>query len=257
MVLLLFSELTNKNFWLCPINSSSNDDEMPPPSSSSLTESMSSQSSSKRVSFTNSLDNEASYSDIRKPSGPQSLSEILDPATPAERAAMYSALSSQSQSKSYLKPGLSPASSHSAAEAEEKNIAQLEKEVASVTTALERVPKHSKKWFKLQAHLEKAKDELDAVKQDLSISPHTIHIIAPKGNLGLVVDSKSVGGVCIRDLDLQSPIRHQIQVGDTIIAIDDEDVQHMSPVEVGNLLSMKRMNNRRKLSIVRERVGYA
>ncbi|KAL7528239.1 hypothetical protein ACHAXR_002341 [Thalassiosira sp. AJA248-18] len=67
----------------------------------------------------------------------------------------------------------------------------------------------------------------------------------------MIVDSDG-GSVYVRGLDPLSPLRDQIQVNDIIIAIDDEDTQQMSPVEVGKLMSRKKMNDERKISILRE-----
>ncbi|KAL7523698.1 hypothetical protein ACHAXR_000291 [Thalassiosira sp. AJA248-18] len=67
----------------------------------------------------------------------------------------------------------------------------------------------------------------------------------------MIVDGDG-GSVYVRGLDPLSPVRDQIQVKDIIIAIDDEDTQQMSPVEVGNLMRRKKMNVERKISILRE-----
>eukprot|EP00984_Skeletonema_dohrnii_P009924 scaffold3820_cov77-Skeletonema_dohrnii-CCMP3373.AAC.3 len=63
----------------------------------------------------------------------------------------------------------------------------------------------------------------------------TFTIDAPKGKLG--VDS--------------SPIADRIQVGDKLIAVDEEDVTSMSAIQVSKLLARKSEQNVRKLTIVR------
>ncbi|KAL7530950.1 hypothetical protein ACHAXR_003765 [Thalassiosira sp. AJA248-18] len=182
-----------------------------------------SRSSSSQITYANRiLDKRSTYSDGMKLSQPQLISHILP-----------------------------PASSYCAAEAERKNISKLEEELNSLSTAIQSFPQNSKTWFMLNSQLQRAREELDAVQQDHSMSPHLIHIIAPSGNLGMIVDSDG-GSVYVCGLDPLSPVRDQIQVNDIIIAIDDEDTREMSPADVGNLLSRKKMNDKRKISIVRE-----
>ena len=70
---------------------------------------------------------------------------------------------------------------------------------------------------------------------------------------GLVVDKPLNGGpVYIRSLHPLSPLREQVQLQDKIIAIDDEDVQELSSIEVGKLLCRNKERAKRKITIVRE-----
>ena len=83
-----------------------------------------------------------------------------------------------------------------------------------------------------------------------------IHVIAPPGKLGVVVDIPPQGGpsyVC--EIRKTCPIRDKIRLGDKIIAVDDEDVQEMSAINVSKLLASKSKNSRRKISVLRESNG--
>lgn len=69
---------------------------------------------------------------------------------------------------------LSPSSSHTAADAEKKDLAKLEKELITLSTAIQSYPARSPTWVMLHSHLERAREELDALQQDIEISPsHT------------------------------------------------------------------------------------
>ena len=72
--------------------------------------------------------------------------------------------------------GLSPTSSYTAAVYEDKNLASLEKEYISLSTAIQSVPKGSKSWLLLNKHLARAKDELDAVRQDIQMPSEEVEL---------------------------------------------------------------------------------
>lgn len=80
-----------------------------------------------------------------------------------------------------------------------------------------------------------------------------IHVIAPAGKLGVIVDVPPSGGpafVCeIKDT---CPIIGQIHLEDKIIAVDDEDVQRMTAVDVSKLLARRSRNEERKITVLRE-----
>jgi len=129
----------------------------------------------------------------------------------------------------------------------------IESDLATLSTATQSFPKNSEPWLLLHSYLEAVRDKLDAVRRDNDTRQHIVEIIAPRGNLGLVVDKHPSGvSVYIRGLHPLSPLRDQLQLGDVIVAIDDDDVQQLSPGDVGMILSRKSMNTERKISIIRE-----
>ena len=79
-----------------------------------------------------------------------------------------------------------------------------------------------------------------------------VHVICPSGKLGVVVDNPREGGsVRVTDLREDSPVLGQVRIGDTIIAVDDDDVQQLSAFDVSKLLAARSRNPRRKLTILR------
>lgn len=91
----------------------------------------------------------------------------------------------------------------------------------------------------------------------------TLSINAPKGKLGVVIDTPPTTGgsttakktmPIVHAVKDSSPIAHQIQVGDKLIAVDDEDVTSMTAIQVSKLLARKG-GDVRKLTIVRTMRG--
>eukprot|EP00985_Skeletonema_marinoi_P000023 scaffold8_cov142-Skeletonema_marinoi.AAC.16 len=88
----------------------------------------------------------------------------------------------------------------------------------------------------------------------------TFTIDAPKGKLGVVIDTpyQSNTGTTmpiVHAVKDSSPIADRIQVGDKLIAVDEEDVTSMSAIQVSKLLARKSEQNVRKLTIVRTARG--
>jgi len=80
-----------------------------------------------------------------------------------------------------------------------------------------------------------------------------VHVIAPEGKLGVVVDTPPLlGPAYVVDLREDSPLLGQVHLGDKIIAVDDDDVQRMSAVDVSKLLARKSRNPQRKITILRK-----
>lgn len=87
----------------------------------------------------------------------------------------------------------------------------------------------------------------------------TIIIIAPKGKLGVVIDTPTINNntntgktmPIVHAIKDTCPIRNQIRVGDKLLAVDDEDVTYMTAVEVSRLIGRKSEQKERKLMIVR------
>lgn len=82
-----------------------------------------------------------------------------------------------------------------------------------------------------------------------------MHIFAPPGKLGVVIDTPDDGAPVVHAVKDSSVIASKIQVGDKLVAVDDEDVRAMTAIKVSKLISRKSANPSRKLTIVRTTVG--
>jgi C-terminal processing protease CtpA/Prc len=82
----------------------------------------------------------------------------------------------------------------------------------------------------------------------------TLEIIAPAGKLGVVVDipPDRRGAPFVCDVREESPLYGQIQAGDKIYAVDDEDVRKMSAIKVSKLLAQKAEQPERIITVFRE-----
>jgi C-terminal processing protease CtpA/Prc len=78
-----------------------------------------------------------------------------------------------------------------------------------------------------------------------------IEIYAPAGKLGVVIDTPNTGAPILHRIKETCPIADKLQVGDRLIAVDDEDVRSMTAVKVSKLISQKSANPTRKFTIVR------
>jgi len=89
-----------------------------------------------------------------------------------------------------------------------------------------------------------------------SHSEKMIQIIAPPGKLGVVVDTPPSGGCAyVCEIKNTCPIRNEIQLEDRIIAVDRDDVQKMSAVDVSKLLAKRSRNEERKITVLRRVKG--
>jgi len=94
----------------------------------------------------------------------------------------------------------------------------------------------------------------DMIPLDSSSNIIMLHVIAPAGKLGIIVDTPQAGGpayVCEIKKDT-CPIADKIQLEDKVIAVDDIDVQRMSAVTVSRLLAGKSRQAERKITVLRE-----
>lgn len=79
-----------------------------------------------------------------------------------------------------------------------------------------------------------------------------LDIFAPEGKLGVVIDTPDdYSAPVVHAIKDTSPIADKIQVGDKIVALDDEDVRAMTAIEVSKLISRKSNNVSRKLTVIR------
>ena len=76
-------------------------------------------------------------------------------------------------------------------------------------------------------------------------------VFAPPGKLGIIINTPDEGPPVIHIVKETSSVLDQICVGDKLIAIDDEDVQTMTAIEVSKIISSKSSNPQRKFTIVR------
>lgn len=74
---------------------------------------------------------------------------------------------------------------------------------------------------------------------------------APSGKLGIVIDTPDGGLPVVHAIKGTSVLVHQIQVGDYLMKVDDEDVQAMTAIKVSKLISKKSTNPVRRLTLVR------
>ncbi|KAL7441045.1 hypothetical protein ACHAXM_008279 [Skeletonema potamos] len=89
----------------------------------------------------------------------------------------------------------------------------------------------------------------------------TFIINAPKGKLGVVIDtpiSSHTGTTMpmVHAVKDSSPLANKIQVGDKLLAVDDEDVTSLTAIQVSKLLARKSEQEKRKLTIVRTMRGH-
>jgi len=79
-----------------------------------------------------------------------------------------------------------------------------------------------------------------------------IVIVAPPGKLGVIVDTPPEGGCAyVCEIKDSCPVIDQIRLEDRIIAVDDEDVQMMTAVNVSKMLARRSRNEERKITVLR------
>jgi len=78
-----------------------------------------------------------------------------------------------------------------------------------------------------------------------------IDVYAPAGKLGVVIDTPDSGAPIVHAVKDTSPIADKVQVGDKLVAVDDEDVRAMTAIKVSKLISKKSTNASRKMTIIR------
>ena len=83
-----------------------------------------------------------------------------------------------------------------------------------------------------------------------------LEIIAPAGKLGVVIDTPDDGAPVVHAVKESSVISDQIQVGDKLVAVDDQDVTAMTAIKVSKLISKKSANPSRKLTVIRSSLVY-
>lgn len=84
-----------------------------------------------------------------------------------------------------------------------------------------------------------------------NVREELLDIFAPAGKLGVVIDTPDDGAPVVHAIKDSSVIADKLQVGDKLVAVDDEDVRTMTAIKVSKLISRKSGNPSRKLSIIR------
>ena len=78
-----------------------------------------------------------------------------------------------------------------------------------------------------------------------------IVIYAPAGKLGVVIDTPGACAPVVFSIRDNSVVADKLQVGDTLVAVDDEDVRSLPAIKISNLISKRSGNAVRKLSFIR------
>ncbi|KAG7366741.1 hypothetical protein IV203_029411 [Nitzschia inconspicua] len=84
-----------------------------------------------------------------------------------------------------------------------------------------------------------------------NVKEEVLHVFAPPGKLGVVIDTPDNGAPIVHAVKETSAIYGRVRVGDKLVAVDDEDCRTMTAVKVSKLISRKSANPSRKLTIVR------
>mmetsp|Transcript_12807 Transcript_12807/g.32271 ORF Transcript_12807/g.32271 Transcript_12807/m.32271 type:complete len:604 (-) Transcript_12807:181-1992(-) len=79
-----------------------------------------------------------------------------------------------------------------------------------------------------------------------------LHIFAPPGKLGVVIDTPDDGAPVVHAVKETSVVVNKVKVGDKLVAVDDEDVRTLTAIKVSKLISRKSANPSRKLTVLRK-----
>ena len=84
-----------------------------------------------------------------------------------------------------------------------------------------------------------------------NVREELIDIYAPPGKLGVIIDTPDDSAPVVHAIKDSSVVAGELQVGDKLVAVDDEDVTMMTAIKVSKLISRKNGNAQRKLSVIR------
>jgi len=88
-------------------------------------------------------------------------------------------------------------------------------------------------------------------KSKVKVQEEVLHIFAPPGKLGVVIDTPDDGAPVVHAVKETSVVVDKVKVGDKLLAVDDEDVRTLTAIKVSKLISRKSANPSRKLTILR------
>lgn len=83
------------------------------------------------------------------------------------------------------------------------------------------------------------------------VKEEILHIFAPPGKLGVVIDTPDDGAPVVHAVKETSVVVDKVKVGDKLVAVDDEDVRTLTAIKVSKLISRKSANTSRKLTVLR------
>jgi len=86
---------------------------------------------------------------------------------------------------------------------------------------------------------------------EAKVKEEILTIFAPPGKLGVVIDTPDDGAPVVHAVKETSVVFDKVQVGDKLVAVDDEDVRTLTAIKVSKLISRKSANPSRKLTILR------
>lgn len=88
-------------------------------------------------------------------------------------------------------------------------------------------------------------------KSKVKVKEEFLHIFAPPGKLGVVIDTPDDGAPVVHAVKETSVVVDKVKVGDKLVAVDDEDVRTLTAIKVSKLISRKSANPSRKLTLLR------
>mmetsp|Transcript_19442 Transcript_19442/g.44285 ORF Transcript_19442/g.44285 Transcript_19442/m.44285 type:complete len:456 (-) Transcript_19442:58-1425(-) len=130
---------------------------------------------------------------------------------------------------------------------------EAERKVQGAIAAAAVAPSSGQTVFSDETSFENYRRRVD-VKADGSDQRNieVIDVIVPVGKLGLSIDTPNANGAPIVEAIKEgSPLIGKIEIGDIILAIDDEDVRTMTAVRVSKIISRKSEQAQRKFTILR------
>lgn len=80
-----------------------------------------------------------------------------------------------------------------------------------------------------------------------------IEVMAPAGKLGMVIDTPAGGVPIVHAIKESSVLAKQVQVGDRLVSVDDEDTTGMTAMQVSKLISLRADSDSRTLVFVRNK----
>lgn len=93
--------------------------------------------------------------------------------------------------------------------------------------------------------------EENSFEEQFSEMEDRVEVIAPAGKLGMVIDTPSGGVPIVHAIKESSVLAKQVQVGDRLVSVDDEDTTGMTAMQVSKLISLRADSDSRTLVFVR------
>jgi len=100
-------------------------------------------------------------------------------------------------------------------------------------------------WDERSAFDEENFDEIDIHNDEQLI------INAPPGKLGIMMETLDNGELRVHSISKDSVLRDQLQLGDVLLQLDGEEMNHMTALEASALIGERSTNDVRNLTFVR------